>query len=294
MSIFQGVHISLVTPMTKEHKVDYKRLGEICDWLIAKGVSGIIAAGPVGEYATLSKEERKKVVETAVTASQGRVPVTAGTGAASTADTIYWAEHALDNGADGILALPPVGYKPLENEVLTHYERLSKVGIPMIVFNNPRDFGIDLTPELLDKMSQFENILAIKEFSGDIRRIHEILEKTSLDVLVGVDDLSMEGALCGATGWTSGVANALPELSVKLFNLARESKREEARQLYRDLVPLFRYDAGPQLIQAIKYMMELADQPAGPTRSPRLPLKSEDYDMIRDLFQKATLTAVNP
>lgn len=286
MTIFQGVHVSLVTPMSESYEVDYQRTEEVCDWLIREGVNGIIVAGPVGEYATLSREERAKIVETVIKVSNGRVPIIAGTGTPTTAETIYWAEHALDKGADGILALPPINYKPLESEVIAHYEKLSSVGIPMMIFNNPRDFGIDLTPEFLVDLAKLENIIAIKEFSGDVRRIHEISTKTTLDVLVGVDDMSMEGALCGATGWTSGVANALPKLSVELFQFALENDRKEASKLYEVLEPLYRYDASPQLIQAIKYMMELANQPVGPTRPPRLPLTSKDYNMIRNLFEK--------
>lgn len=282
MSIFKGVQVSLATPMTEEYAVDYKRLDELCEWLISKGVDGIIAAGPVGEYTTLSKEERKKVVETAVASCKGRVPVTVGTGSPSTAETLYWAEHAAGIGANGLLALPPVNYRPLESEVMAHYEKLSKVAIPMIIFNNPRDFGMDLTPDCISRIEGLGNVEAVKEFSGDIRRIHEILDATNLDVLVGVDDMSMEGALCGAAGWTSGVANALPELCGKLFRLSRDGDRAEARRLYKYLVPLFRHDAKPQLIQAIKFMMECQDQPAGPTRPPRLPLSSEVYDSIRN------------
>ncbi|WP_010530050.1 dihydrodipicolinate synthase family protein [Lentibacillus jeotgali] len=290
MEKFEGVYISLVTPMTKDYKVDYKRLSEICEWLIGKGVDGLIPAGPLGEYATLSNEERRKVVETVIKASKRRVSVIVGTGASATRDVIDWAKHAKSNEADGILALPPVNYKPLENEVITHFEAISEVGIPIIAFNNPRDFGVDLSPDLLAKISESENIVGVKEFSGDIRRVQEILEKTNLEVFVGVDDLAMEGALCGASGWTSGVSNALPEEGIKLFQLAKERRFEEASILYRDLVKLFHYDANPQLIQSIKYMMELAGQPVGPTRPPRLALTNKAYKEIEHHFNKAINT----
>lgn len=287
MSQFEGVHVALVTPMTDHYEVNYKRLHEICEWLISEGIAGLIPAGSLGEYATLSDEERSKVVETVIEASKGRVPVTVGTGAPATKDVVYWAEHAKSSGAAGVMALPPINYKPLENEVIAHYEALSKVGLPIIAYNNPRDYAVDLTPDFLAKISKLDNVVGVKEFSGDIRRVHDILEKTDLEVMIGVDDLGMEGPLCGAAGWISGVPNALPAEGVKLFQLAREGKRDEALQLYRKLIPLFHYDAEPQLVQAIKYMMELADQPVGPTRPPRLALTDDVYGTIKEQFQIA-------
>ncbi|UFT98828.1 4-hydroxy-tetrahydrodipicolinate synthase [Radiobacillus kanasensis] len=293
MTKFNGVHVALVTPMKKDYSVDFTRLTEICNWLIDEGVDGLVPAGSLGEYATLSHEERAKVVETVIEASNNRVPVIVGTGAAATQDVIYWAKHAKDNGAAGIMALPPINYNPLENEVIYHYKQLSNVGIPIIAYNNPRDYATDLTPDLLARLSKIENVVAVKEFSGDIRRVHDIIEKTDLEVLIGVDDLGMEGPLSGATGWISGVPNALPKEGIELFNLARAGKIEEALPLYRRLLPLFHFDAQPQLVQAIKYMMELAEQPAGPTRPPRLPLTNEEYIDIKNAFLLAKNKHVN-
>ncbi|TGU84996.1 dihydrodipicolinate synthase family protein, partial [Mesorhizobium sp. M00.F.Ca.ET.186.01.1.1] len=173
-------------------------------------------------------------------------------------------------------ALPPINYKPLENEVFAHYEALNTVGLPIIAYNNPHDYKIDLTPDILARLAKFENVVAVKEFSGDVRRMQDILAQTDLEVMVGVDDLVMEGGLIGATGWIAGVPNALPKEGVELFRLARAGKLAEAQALYRRLLPLFHYDASPQLVQSIKYMMELAGFPVGPTRPPRLPL-ADDY-----------------
>ncbi|WP_077624380.1 dihydrodipicolinate synthase family protein [Sediminibacillus massiliensis] len=287
MEKFKGVYVALVTPMKEDFSLDTKRLYEICEWMISKGVAGLIPNGSLGEYATLTHEERAKVVETVMEASKNKVPVVVGTGAPATRDVVFWAEHAKQHGAEGIMALPPINYNPLENEVIYHYEQLSKVGLPIIAYNNPRDYATDLTPDLLAKLAKIDNVVGVKEFSGDIRRVHDIKAKTDLEVLIGVDDLSMEGPLCGATGWISGVPNALPEEGVQLFNLAREGKVEEALPLYRKMLPLFHYDAEPQLVQAIKYMMELADQPVGPTRPPRLPLTNEEYANIQKAYHEA-------
>ncbi|UFJ39556.1 dihydrodipicolinate synthase family protein [Brevibacillus humidisoli] len=287
MAHFPGVYVAIVTPFTDQYEVDYQRLHELSNWLIEKGVHGLVPAGSLGEYATLTAAERAKVVETVIKAAAGRVPVVVGTGAPSTKQVVEWARHAKEAGAAGVMALPPVSYKPLENEIIAHYEALSGVGIPIIAYNNPRDYPTDLTPVLLAKLSKLENVVGVKEFSGDVRRVHDILRESDLEVMIGVDDLAMEGPIAGATGWISGVPNALPEQGVKLFEWARAGKVDQALPLYRQLLPLFHYDASPQLVQAIKYMMELAGQPAGPTRPPRLPLAQADLAAIKQAYEDA-------
>ncbi|MGO0062501.1 dihydrodipicolinate synthase family protein [Brevibacillus fluminis] len=287
MAKFEGVYVALVTPFTESYEVDYTRLHELCDWMITQGVHGLVPCGSLGEYASLTVEERAKVVETVVAAAKDRVPVVVGSGAPSTQQAVGWVRQAKEAGAAGIMALPPINYRPLENEVVAHYEALASVGLPIIAYNNPHDYKVDLTPDLLAKLSKIDNIVGVKEFSGDVRRVHEILAKTDLEVMIGVDDLAMEGPLFGATGWIAGVPNALPKEGVELFRLSREGKLNEAMELYRRLLPLFHYDASPQLVQSIKYMMELAGFPVGPTRPPRLPLSSEYYAGIKEAYDFA-------
>lgn len=292
MKRFEGVYVAIVTPFDENYEVDYQKLVNISNWLIEQGVHGLVTTGSLGEYATLTSEERRKVVETVIQAAQGRVPVVVGSGAPSTQQSVGWVRHAKEAGAVGVMALPPINYKPLENEIIAHYEALASVGLPIIVYNNPHDYKTDLTPDLLVKLAKIENVVAVKEFSGDIRRVHEILDKTDLEVMIGVDNLALEGPMVGATGWIAGVPNALPKECVELFNLARAGKIDEAIPLYRSLLPLFNYDAIPQLVQAIKYMMELAGQPAGTTRPPRLPLASDQYEGIKAAFDRAVSAKV--
>jgi 4-hydroxy-tetrahydrodipicolinate synthase len=287
MARFEGVYVAMVTPFTQDYEVDYKRLHELADWLITQGVHGLVPCGSLGEYATLSADERAKVVETVIKAAAGRVPVVIGSGAPSTQQAVGWVRHGLEAGAAGVMALPPINYKPLEHEIIAHYEALAAVGLPIIAYNNPHDYKTDLTPDILAKLAKIDNVVAVKEFSGDIRRMQEILATTDLEVMVGVDNLAMEGPLIGATGWIAGVPNALPKEGVKLFQLARAGKIEEATALYRRMLPLYHYDASPQLVQAIKYMMELAGFPVGPTRPPRLALPESEYEAIKKAYQFA-------
>ncbi|WP_138752180.1 dihydrodipicolinate synthase family protein [Paenibacillus sinopodophylli] len=288
MSLFSGVYVAIVTPFDDKMNVDVSRLKEHVDWLIQEGVDGIVPTGSVGEYATLSVEERRTVVEAAIAAAAGRVPVIVGTAAASTGMAVQWAEHAKQAGAAGIMALPPISYRPSEAEVFHHYESLSAVGLPIVVYNNPHDYPTDMKPAFLQKLSAIANVVAVKEFSGDIRRVHDIQRLTDLQIMIGVDDLAMEGGLLGATGWIAGLTNVLPSESVRMFKLAQQGRLEEAIAIYRRLIPLFHWDANPRLVQAIKYSLELAGRPMGLTRPPRLPLTEAEQNDIREAYVYAT------
>lgn len=284
---FPGVHVAIVTPFTESFEVDYKGLHDHVQWLIEQGVDGVIPAGSLGEYATLTVEERAKVIETTIEAAAGKAQVVVGSAAPSTKQAVDWVQFSKDKGADGVMALPPINYKANEQEVIAHYEALSKVGLPVIVYNNPHDYPVDLTPRVLKILAEFDNIVAVKEFSGDIRRVHDILRETDLEVLIGIDDLGMEGGLVGATGWIAGFANAMPKESIRLFQLAREGKAKEALDIYSAVLPLFHFDANPRLVQYIKYGMELIGRPVGPSRPPRLPLSEKDKQEVRAAYEYA-------
>jgi len=282
---FPGIQVAIITPFDSSGEVDYARLAEHTDWLIENGVHGLVSPGSCGEYAALTDEERRRVVETVIEASDGRVPVTAGVMAPSTAKTVAWTEHAKQAGAEAVMALPPINYNPTRREVLAYYQAISDVGFPIAAYNNPHDTATDLTPEFLAELSGIENFVAVKDFSGDVRRITRIREVCDLEVIVGVDDLALEGFLAGATGCIAGFANALPRETVELYNLVQAGEIEKAWELYRKLLPLFRYDSTPLLVQAIKYTMELVGRPAGKTRPPRLPLSEEDQRAVKRAFE---------
>ncbi|WP_442601541.1 dihydrodipicolinate synthase family protein [Paenibacillus sp. KN14-4R] len=288
MAKFPGVYVATITPFTNDYEVDYRGIHDHINWLIEQGVHGIIPTGSLGEYATFTREERAKVIETTIEAAAGRVPVVVGSAAPSTKQATEWVRFSMEKGAAGVMALPPINYKPSEAEVIAHYEAVANVGLPVIVYNNPHDYPVDLTPRILKKLAEFDNIVAVKEFSGDIRRMHDVIRETDLELMVGVDDLAMEGAIAGATGWIAGFVNAMPRESVEVFELSQQGKLTEALELFRRLVPLFHYDAGPRLVQAIKYTMELVGRPVGPCRPPRLGLTPEEEVAIKAAFEYAT------
>jgi 4-hydroxy-tetrahydrodipicolinate synthase len=279
---FGGVYVAIATPFTKDYDVDWRTLREHAEWLIAEGVDGLIPTGTCGEYASLTDEERARVVETVLDAARGKVPVVVGVAAPATRQVVHWTEHAREHGAAGVMALPPILYKPRWNEVVAHYTAIDRVGLPIVIYNNPHDTAVDLTADRLEELGRLPHVRAVKEFSQDIRRVTEIFERTTLEVIAGADDLVLECLLAGATGWIAGMANVVPKESVALFRLAREGRWPEAWQLYRRLLPVLRFDSTPRLVQAIKEGIGARGRSLGPTRPPRLPLEAADAERLAE------------
>jgi 1-pyrroline-4-hydroxy-2-carboxylate deaminase len=268
--------------------VDYDRYARHCDWLMRSGCLGVGPNGSLGEYSSLEEPERRRVVQVAVESVNGRGLVIAGAHGVGWHQAAYWARCARDDGADGLLVLPPTMYRASDAEVVEHYQRVAEVGLPIVAYNNPHDTRVDLTPALVARLSEIPLVVAVKEFSGDVARVREILERCSTSVLVGSDDLLFDSALAGATGWFAGVPNAFPALSVELFELLRAKRWDEAAEINREVLPLYRWDARTEFVQAIKLAMDLIpDSYGGPTRPPRGPLTVDAAEQVRADVQRA-------
>jgi 4-hydroxy-tetrahydrodipicolinate synthase len=203
-----------------------------------------------------------------------------------------WAEQAAEAGASCVMLLPPNAYRADERAVVEHYREVARVGLPVVAYNNPYDTKVDLTPSLLARLWSEGLIVAVKEFTGDVRRAYEIAELApGLDLLVGSDDVTLELALAGAVGWVSGYPNALPQACVRLWQACRSvahgtGDMAAAVQLYRSLHPLLRWDARTEFVQAIKLSMDLAGRYGGPCRPPRVPLLPEQEAAVREATEK--------
>jgi dihydrodipicolinate synthase/N-acetylneuraminate lyase len=279
---WHGVVVAIATPFTDDHAVDYDRLQDHVRWLADNGCHGVTPNGSLGEYQTLTDTERADIVRAAVEASPAGFSVVPGVAAYSGPQARRWAEQAAEAGAHAVLALPPNAYRAGRDEVLAHYREVTAAGLPVVTYNNPYDTRVDLTPELLADVAEIDGIVAVKEFSGDVRRIHRILELCpQVDVLAGADDVLLELLMLGAVGWIAGFPNALPRASVRLYELGRAGRLDEALPLYRALHPAFRWDSKPEFIQAIKLGMDMAGRYGGPTRLPRLPLPPEVESQVR-------------
>ncbi|WP_412517662.1 dihydrodipicolinate synthase family protein [Actinomadura madurae] len=256
--------------------VDHDRYAEHCRWLVGNGCRGVGPNGSLGEYSALTDEERRRVARTAVEAVGGDAVVVAGVHGPGSHQARHWAEIAAEDGADGVLCLPPTMYRADRGEVVAHYEAVASAGLPVMVYNNPIDTKVDLTPDLLAEIAQIDGVVAVKEFSGDVRRVLEIKERApGLEVVAGADDVVLESLLMGATGWFAGFPNVFPAESALLYDLATAGRLAEARALYEPLVAAFRWDSRTEFVQAIKLGMDQVGRYGGPCRPPRGPLTPE-------------------
>jgi 4-hydroxy-tetrahydrodipicolinate synthase len=276
------VYAATTTPFRADGAADLDAFAEHCSWLIGEGVTGLIPNGSLGEYEALSDAERAELVRTAVAAAQGRAPVIPGVSGKSATEARRWAEQAAEAGAPAVMALPPTSHKPTDDEVVAHFAEIAKAGLPIIAYNNPFSTRVDLTPALLARLAEVEQVQAVKEFSQDSRRVAQIKEQAPrLEVICGCDDTFVEAMLLGATGWIAGLVNALPAQSVRLYELCLRGEYVTAAAEYIPMLPLLRWDADPRFVQAIKLAQEEAGRYGGPVRLPRLPLSLGDADEVR-------------
>lgn len=288
---WHGVNVATALPFDERLTVDYDAFAEHVAWLAAQGCDGVCPNGSLGEYQSLSDEERARVVTTAVAAAPEGFTVMPGVAAYGALQSRRWAEQAAEAGADCVLLLPPNAYRADERTVVAHYREVAKVGLPVVAYNNPHDTRVDLTPQLLARLHGEGLIVGVKEFSGDVRRAYQIREVApELDLLVGADDVLLEVGLAGAVGWIAGYPNALPAASVELYRLVTSGKGADlaaALPRYRALHPLLRWDSKPEFVQAIKLSMDVVGRRGGPCRPPRSPLPEADAAAVRAATEAA-------
>jgi dihydrodipicolinate synthase/N-acetylneuraminate lyase len=272
---FEGIIPAVTTPFGAAGEIDDAGLAANVAVLLEGGVHGLVATGTMGEAGSLSTAERRHVVAAVARAADGQVPVIAGVSAGTPTAAIALATDAAEAGASGLMMLPPLGYRGDETEIEAYYRAVAEAaGLPLMAYNNPEASGTDMPPELLVRLyEQIENVVAVKECSGDTRRIPALLDAApGLQVLVGGDDWALEGFCAGAHGWVSGVADVVPVECVALWDACRAGELDTARELYRRLLPLARFDMTPKLVQYFKAAMDERGLAGGDCRPPRMPL----------------------
>ena len=284
---WQGILTATATPFRADLSIDFDRYADHVQWLASFGHLGVIPNGSLGEYQVLTREERMKMVATAIEAAPKGFHVVPGVAAYGAREAREWAEHAAGAGASAVMLLPPTAYRANEDEVLAHYKEVAKVGIPIIAYNNPFDTKVDLTPTLVARIAnEVGEVVAIKEFSGDVRRVWQIHSQAPrIEVLVGADDVLLELATGGVSGWIAGFTNALPRESKIVYDLALAGDFTRARPLYAAMHDLFHWDSNKEFIQAIKATMEFEGRYGGPTRLPRLPLSASQMEQLRSQYR---------
>jgi len=292
----KGVHAAIVTHFDDQLDVDHDAVAAEVSRLITAGVHGIVANGTVGEGGSLSREERRAVVETSVAAA-GPAPVCAGVSAPTAEQASVYARDARSAGAETVMALPPLLYRADRRELVTFFGAVARAAeLPLLVYNNPAGSGSDLPPELLAELvAEVPSIAAIKETSEDARRIARLVNLCpDVDIMVGGDDWALEGFCAGAAGWVSGVADVLPAECVRLWDLCQAGQLPAARAQYGDLLPLARLDMTPKLVQYFKAALDEIGIGGGPCRPPRLPLTDEELAAVRDAVAQALSGAPRP
>ncbi len=279
---FDGVYVATATPFRPDGTLDYDALGRNCEQLVERGVHGVVPCGSLGEYEALTDDERAGVLKATIDAVAGRVEVVPGVSGKSAAEARRWADAAAQLGCRAVMSLPPTSHAPTPDEVVAHFVEVARPGLEIIAYNNPFSTRVDLTPGLLARLAEIDAVVAVKEFSQDVRRVAAVRQAAPrLQVICGCDDTYVEAALMGATGWIAGFANALPAQSVELYELCRTGRWDEAVAAYLRMLPLLRWDADPRFVQAIKLAMDETGFVGGDVRLPRLALAPRDADQVR-------------
>lgn len=291
-AIWQGVFPAVTTKMTEQGQLDLEATQRSLDRLIRNGVAGVIVLPMLGENASLSRHERETVIRAAVEAVGGRIPLLSGL-AEITLDAAKANARAYESfGAQGLMVFPSLGYKTDPRETVAWYQGIAAASaLPIMIYNNPIAYGVDVTPPVLKMLADTPQIVCVKEESGDIRRITDVMVELGdrFSLFCGVDDLILESVALGVTGWVSGMTNAWPSECVELFDLCKREKLAEARKLYRILTPAFHLDTQVKLVQYIKLAEHLVYGAPEWTRAPRLPL----VDQEREAVTRTVITTTN-
>ena len=285
-----GVMPAITTPFTPDGEVDHDFLASHALWMVEAGCTGIVALGSLGEAATLSVPEKLDVLRTLATALEGRVPLVAGIAALSTDEACGLAQAAAEVGCAGLMVLPPYVYSTDWREMRAHVAAVMQAtDLPCMLYNNPIAYRTDFRPEHVEELAQAHaNLVAVKESSADIRRIAAIRHRLGdrLAILVGVDDVIVEGIAAGATGWVAGLVNAMPAESVRLFDLATRlqspgatpAMRSEVDTLYAWFHALLTLDTVPKFVQLIKLVQQQVGHGHERVRAPRLVLDGAERE----------------
>jgi 4-hydroxy-tetrahydrodipicolinate synthase len=285
-----GVFPAITTPFRSDLSIDHDALTDHVRWLIDSGCVGVVALGSLGESQALTSDEKIAILATCRRALPTRVPVIAGIAGLTTPECVDLARRSAEVGCDGLMALPVYVYRGDWRETKAHYSAvIGATRLTCMLYNNPIAYGTDVTPDQLAELAErHENLHAVKESSGDVRRVTALRERMGdrVSIFAGMDDMILESIPMGAVGWIAGLVNAFPEESVQLFELARDGRFDEARELYEWFLPLLRLDTVPKFVQLIKLVQAELDRGSATVRPPRLELDEAETAPVRALVKE--------
>lgn len=288
-----GVMPAVTTKFTKDDTLDLEMFSVNINAQVEAGVHAVILGGTLGEASTLTNDEKKVLVEHTVDLVKGKIPVVINIAEQTTKGAIKAAEQAEKQGATGLMMLPPMRYKATDYETVAYFEAVAKsTSLPIMIYNNPVDYKIEVTLEMFDQLLKYDNIQAVKESTRDITNVTRIRNKfgNRLKVLCGVDTLAMESLIMGADGWVAGLVCAFPRETVAIYELVKAGRIEEATAIYRWFMPLLELDISPQLVQNIKLAEVATGIGTENVRLPRLPLQGKERERVLSIIDEGMRT----
>jgi len=290
MTDWQGVFPAITTQFKSDQTLDPAATAALIERLVKAGCHGIIVNGTLGEGSALEADEKRAVLKLAIETVRGRVPVLTGVAEYTTKLACRLAADAEKLGAAGLMVLPAMVYKSDSRETLQHYRTIARAsGLPIMVYNNPIAYKVDVTPAMFADLASERTIVAIKESSDDVRRISDIFNECGdrYTLFCGVDDLALEALMLGCKGWVAGLVNAFPEETMAIHDLARAGRYTDALQLYRWFMPLLHLDVSTKLVQYIKLAQAETGTGTETVRAPRLVLEGQEREHVLTVIRQA-------
>jgi len=290
---WRGVFPAITTQFRPDESLDLAATAKHLEAMIQAGIHGVVLLGTVGENTALTYEEKLAVIRDMKQAARGRIPVLTGVAEYTTKLACRFAQDAENLGVVGLMVLPAMVYKSDDRETITHYRTVAhSTGLPIMVYNNPVSYSVDISPEMFGELADEPNLVAIKESSENVRRITDLVNIVGDRYILfgGVDDLIFESILLGAQGWISGLVNAFPEENRALWDLATSGQWDKARELYRWYTPLLHLDTKIKLVQYIKLAMQETGLGSEMTRAPRLPIVGAEREEVLGIIRHAIAT----
>jgi len=280
---WKGIFPALTTSFTVNDELDFVMFEKSLEAQMNAGVHGVIIGGSLGEASTLTTNEKEELVKFALKKIDGKIPVVLNIAESSTKDALQQASLAKTWNVQGLMLLPPMRYKSDDRETVEYFKTIANsTDLPIIVYNNPVDYKIEVTPDMFEELLVCKNIIAIKESTRDVSNVTRLRNRFGdrYKILCGVDTIAMEELLLGADGWVAGLVNAFPNETVAIYNLIRSGKIEEATKIYRWFMPLLELDIHPKLVQYIKLAATQTGLGTENVRAPRLALAGHEREKV--------------
>ena len=290
---WHGVFPAVPTQFKDDFSLDIPATRQHVEALLDNGIHGLIMLGTIGENCSLSLDEKAEVLKMTVETAKGRVPVLNGVAEFTTANACKTAQCAEEIGVDGLMVMPGMVYNSDARETANHFRTVaSSTKLPIMCYNNPPVYRVDITPEMFQEMAEVENLVCIKEASGDPRRVTDLFNALGDRYLIfsGLDDVALESIVLGCTGWVSGLVDAFPRENRLMWDAAMAGDYERALKIYRWYTPMLHFDSHPKLVQYIKLTCSEMGYGTETVRAPRMPLVGEERERILKIVRESVAT----